>query len=293
MRLFGRKRQSDPFEVVTRLAIERFAAHGVTLAASGAGMDVVLSGTGPEQYPLHNLFLKCRDASPAEVEQIVAEHVDSIADAASMAPIEELSNADLLRQIRVRLTPIMPNDPLSLDYARPFADGLVVALCVDFPSTVKWVNDSDLAGHDIDALFQAGLDNVIAEQVDEVVEVAPGIIAIAGDSFFTASKAVAMDRIIGTALPPAPHGVVFGVPHREVILAHVLTGSESIEIIGAIAQLIARFAGPDAPGGALSSLTYFYIEGETQAIAGPTPEGGIAISPYGRFGSVLETLVAD
>jgi hypothetical protein len=197
----------------------------------------------------------------------------------------------LLPVVRVRLVPDTLLESVSMQYARPFSSGLVSVLSVHNNPGGPFLTDDALQGRDIDALYNAGYGNLMGEQFDAVSDVAPGVRLLAGDSPFTASKAIGMSLLVGRDLPPAPYGVVFGVPHQHLLYVHVVTGKELIHAVNALATLVVSNATPDVPGGVLSNLTYFWNGGIVEPIGFPNTEGKVQIVATGAFGQMVNEVM--
>jgi len=204
----------------------------------------------------------------------------------------ELSADEMQSRVRVRILPTDLAAHLGLDYAREVAPGLVASLCVDFPDHVESLPSVAVAAHDEQALFSAGFLNTMAEKLDLVSELEPGIYQLVGDSVFTASKVLGMDRLYGNALPAAPNGVLFGIPHRHLIIAHVLEGAEAIQAVTTISSAVAHFADDEGTGGPLSTDTYFYRDGLIDVVSTQDAEGKTHVNGSGRFGLALQELLA-
>jgi len=83
-------------------------------------------------------------------------------------------------------------------------------------------DDAGEPASDEDALWQEAFDRVAAEDhpeidVEEFGEGVP-IMLLASDSFFCATNALWIERF----LDPPPHGLLFAVPHRHVIVVHAV-----------------------------------------------------------------------
>ena len=278
------------------LVSARFVSSGVAVevAEGTAGIDTILLAADGTQYPLYNIITRAlalpRDS--AEYHEAIDGHVKGLVAAIGNPVHSSLSEAEFEAVVRVRLAHESIRQMLPLSYARPFAGDLIVALCLDTPTTVEYVSDETLEGRDVERLYQVGLANALAEPLLGVQEVAPGVVVLEGESFFTASKAVDFEQLLGSVLPASPYGVVFGVPHRHLIVAHVLSGPESITAIGSVAQLTAMQAGEGAPGGPLSAHLYYWHDGDVEVAGGASAEGAIEIRPSERFMAVLNAIAA-
>jgi hypothetical protein len=210
---------------------------------------------------------------------------------APLPPPPPVPSDPLMAVVRVRLVPDTLLESVSLQYARPFSSGLVSVLSVHNNPGGPFLTDDALQGKDIDALYNAGYGNLMGEQFDAVSDVAPGVRLFAGDSPFTASKAIGMSLLVGRDLPPAPYGVVFGVPHQHLLYVHVVTGKELIHAVNALATLVVSNATPDVPGGVLSNLTYFWNGGVVEPIGFPNTEGKVQIVATGAFGQMVNEVM--
>jgi hypothetical protein len=274
-------------------AIRRFAERGrpVTLVDGTSGMEAVLATADGYSYPLHNLISMVMAGRLDDVQPRVIAHVDGLMDAAAAPSSDELSDADWFTLVRVRL---MPNDAattVSADYARRVAEDFSVMLCLDYPTHVSFVSGGTLGDRDPDALASVGLASVMEEPVDRVAEIDPGVWLIEGQSPYTATKVLGMQHLVGSVLPAAPNGVVFGVPHRHAIVAHAVMGVEAVQAIASLASLVRGNATDSAPGGELSTSLYFWHEGVIDVVGRVGESGRMEIDGSGRLGAILEQLL--
>jgi hypothetical protein len=278
-----KKKPSEPERLagladeVCETAIARFAALGVpvTVLDGTSGMDVILvSDSG--SYPLHNVIARALAGNLDAVNDLVVTHVDRLVEARATPDADALTDADWFDRVRVRLMPIAATVELPADYARRIAEDFVVMLCLDYPTHVSFLSDGTLGGRDPQALASVGLSSVMDEPVESVEELRPGIWLLQGESPYTATKVLGMQRLIGTALPDAPHGVLFGIPNRHVIIAHPVAEEDSVQAIATLASLVVASATDSAPGGALSTSLYFWHEGEIDVV-GRFNDGGLEI----------------
>lgn len=254
--------------------------------------DVFLVGPDDERYFLQNLVAACRKLPESEWSAHIGAHFASQLEGRAAPDVAELSEPDLLTEVRTRLQPVdVAVDPeLPMAYARRFTDDLVTHLCRDLPTTVETLTDTSLQGRDLDLLYQAGQRNTDAEPYatqDIPIDGTRGITALVGDSFFIATKALNMRRIIGTELGEAEHGVVFSVPHRHLLMVHPVTNLQSTlavkEMVGFTLGQVA-----EAPGGNISPHTYFWYGDRVQQITHLDPdENAIVIESQGMFGDAL------
>lgn len=294
-----RRRKDDPqpvdrIEWVTSTARRILAEHGVetTVAHNAQPEDVTLVGVDGQQYPLFNAYAKTRGVSAEQASRIVAEHIENLLAARTGPSPEQLSADELRRQVRTRIIPRddgRPNEP-TFHYARPFAEGLVLALCVDFPTTVQYVTDAYLGDLALnrDELYAFGQLNTDREPVDERFEPVPGIQAIGGDSLFTASKAANLPAVLG----PAPLGTLFTLPHRHLIIALPITGPETVSAVEHLVAMTRHVLsdGPP-PGGVISADVLFSRDQEVSRVSSTDDDGAVSIIVDDRLQRALEEAV--
>ena len=254
--------------------------------------DVTLVASGGQRYPLFNVVAKTQGATAGDASRMIAEHIDNLLDAEGAISLEQLSAEQLRQQVRTRILPAGEggaNEP-TFRYARPFADRLIVALCVDFPRSVQFVTDDNLGGLALalDDLYAFGQLNTDREPVDERFEPSPGIQAIIGDSLFTASKAANLPAAIGAA----PFGTLFTVPHRHMLIVLPITGPETVaaveHLVGVTMQVLS--SGPP-PGGTLSTDIHFSRDHEVSRVSSIDDAGAVSIHVDARLQQALEEVV--
>ena len=223
----------------------------------------------------------------------MADHQSRILISRANQPAEELDAEMLRRQVRTRLLSDVEDDRLDLSYARPFAPGLIVAICIDYPETVRTIDSSTVSKLSLtpDEVFRAGQENTNAEPIDERTEIAPGVWALSGTSLFVASKVVDLDTLIQTSIGPAPDGIVFATPHRGMLIYVKPEGPEfavAVQTLLIAADNMARNSNASLPGGLLSPAIYYANEGIVDVIGGrATDNDALHINASGRFGELL------
>ncbi|WZH37712.1 MAG: hypothetical protein PIR02_03400 [Microbacterium enclense] len=285
---------NDRIAWMTATAQRLFAERGIetTISHGDTDLDVTLIAIDGQRYFLRNLLAATRDASPREAEQMARAHVESLAADATGHDVSRLSAEEVRQRIRTRLLSnrdLRPDEP-RFDYARPFADGLVVALCIDLPHTVQTLGDSAVAdlALDIDELYEQGQRNTDLEPIDEHDTLPGGVQIFAGASLFIASKAVHLPAVI--AAPP--QGIVFAVPHRNMLLAVPLTDADAITGVQHLVGITERVLGDAVPGGPVSSDLFFARDGRVSRITETDAAGTPHIVVEGDFHQALEELVA-
>lgn len=297
MAWFGKRTPKSPPEGRTRWmtsTVQRFfVERGIetTIAVGDDDEDVTLHAPDGRRYPLLGLLSTTRGLSTVEAEDAARAHVGSLVEDAGFDDVNLLSADELRQRIRTRLISnrdLRP-DELQFNYARPFAEGLVVALCIDLPQTVQTLGDTALANLalDIDELYAHGQQNTDLEPV-EVREIIPGgVELIEGASLFTASKAINLDVVMD--VPPT--GVVFAVPHRHMLLAVALRGPNSLAAVQQLVGLVEKVLGDPAPGGLLSTELFFTRGGRVSRIT-ETGATGTRVIVADDFHQALEEIVA-
>ena len=181
--------------------------------------DIYLKVDGWRRIAVENLIDELTQTDPSKHEVTIERWVAFIMESGRIAE-QSVTDPDELRQ-RVR-TRIIPADLAAnphLSYARPFPGGLALALCLDFPNTVTTVTNEHLDKYplSLDELYHWGQINTDNEAIDEHTTCGP-FTGIAGQSLFIASKAAHIASLVSTLHIDAPHGLLFAIPDRSVLL---------------------------------------------------------------------------
>ena len=150
---------------------------------------------------------------PAEARRLVKARLvpeDRVTDDLVHRPVLPGIEAVLVFDLPDRLVPVGPANLAAL-----------AAAGAEAPADDDADDDGEPAG-DEDALWQEAFDRVAAEDhpeidVEEFGEGVP-LMLLASDSFFCATNALWIERF----LDPPPHGLLFAVPHRHVIVVHAV-----------------------------------------------------------------------
>lgn len=295
MGLFRRRKDepqpADRIEWVTSIARRILAERGIetTIQHGAQPEDVTLIASDSQGYPLFNAFAKTHGASAELAMQIIAEHIDNLLDSRGTPSPTDLSADELRAQVRTRILPGgegQPNEP-TFHYARPFADDLILALCVDFPTTVSYINDAhvDKLALSFDELYAFGQLNTDKEPVDERIEPVPGIQVFVGQSLFIASKAANFPAVLGTA----PLGTLFTLPHRHMLIAVPVTGPETLAAVEHLVGLTQHVLtdGPP-PGGVISADVLFSRNQDVSRVSATDEYGAVSIVVDDRLQAALE-----
>ena len=181
--------------------------------------DIYLKVDGWRRINVENLIDELAQTDPSKHEVRIERWVAFIMESGRIAE-QSVTNPDELRQrVRTRIIPAdLAADP-HLSYARPFPGGLALALCLDFPNTVTTVTNEHLDKYplSLDELYHWGQINTDNEAIDEHTTCGP-FTGIAGESLFIASKAAHIASLVSTLHIDAPHGLLFAIPDRSVLL---------------------------------------------------------------------------
>lgn len=299
MALFGKKKPKvdrsglEVVMAVTAFATTRLKALGIEADVKPGtdGVDTVLVDTQQREYALRTLYARAAVLPPTAINPVVVEYIDALVDSMGGPATSELTDQEVLERVRVRLLPAGVAQQPGFTYARPFAEGLAVVLCIDHPATIEYVNDDFLAGRNLVQLFNSGFANVMAEPIEHVSEAAPGVTRLIGD-VFTATKALGMAQLIGSVLPAAPHGVLFAVPHRQVLYAHAVTGGDAVQAVNELGTFLKGNLDNEEAGGTLGPYLYYWLDSKIDVVAGFNAEGRLQVDGSGRFGTRLGELLA-
>ena len=181
--------------------------------------DIYLKVDGWRRIAVENLIDELTQTDPSKHEVTIERWVAFIMESGRIAE-QSVTDPDELRQrVRTRIIPANLAANPHLSYARPFPGGLALALCLDFPNTVTTVSNGHLEKYPIglDELYHWGQINTDNEAIDEHTTCGP-FTGIAGESLFIASKAAHIASLVSTLHIDAPHGLLFAIPDRSVLL---------------------------------------------------------------------------
>jgi hypothetical protein len=144
----------------------------------------------------------------------------------------------------------------------------------------------------VDEVYAYGQRNTDAEPIAEQGEITAGVRYVTGGSLFTASKAANLGALVPSVFGPAPRGLLFGVPNRELIAYTVPDGPESIPAINALVGFVDGFTHDPArvhPGGVLSGDVYFWSpDGGVERVGGRQPDGeSLYLDASGPLGAII------
>jgi hypothetical protein len=239
-------------------------------------------------YGLLNLAQTCHAAGRSDWPTTIREHFDNAFR--SSHDSEELdAKADRLDGVRsslkVRLyhTDYLDQMGGGLVHRLP-AEGLIETLVYDLPGSVRTVPPDHVRnwGVSTDELFRIGLDNVKAEPppLRQTFDVGKGAViqALVGDSFFTASHVLFLEKHLEAA---STYGALVALPHRHAVLFHPI---EDMRVIGAVNSMIPIAFGMYQEGpGSLSPGLYWWRSGTLTLLPTKVSAQSITFSPPDAF----------
>ncbi|WP_257137438.1 immunity 49 family protein [Streptomyces sp. st115] len=235
----------------------------VDLSARDGARPQVDGATAVRERSTHDLTVlaqRCGAAAPEDWPALIARHftaLDTVAQGGESA--EELLRRTVLR--------LLPAEALAAGvgdghrYAWPAADGLMTALALDAPDTVRMLTDADVERAGLDALKAAGRANLLAEPVaHEEIRTPSGALlhSVYGDSHFVASKALVLGdlarTLTGHDLPEA--GALVVVPTRHLLAFHPIVDATVVDAVNDLG-MYAMGAYEDGPG-PINPLLYWW-----------------------------------
>jgi uncharacterized protein YtpQ (UPF0354 family) len=285
------------FQTFTRQVQAYFDARDIRIVYdTDAGVVTPQSGAlgRGSTLGLQNVAQKCGRADRDLWQSIIAEHFDVLfdtsANAADAVAIEHLSYEVARSHIRARLYPEDALKKIPTLMQRPLVEGLLEALVLDMPKSVRTLTRSEALrwGISEDELFMVGRQNLGASGfLDETKASLPSnaMHMLSGDAFYAASHLLVFERYV---TEPMPHGMVVSVPKRDVILAHYI---RNIGVLEAISGMLEVTVGMYEEGpGSLSPNLYWYRNGAFSNLAYTLSGGSFSLLPSSDFSDLLHGL---
>lgn len=241
-------------------------------------------------YGLLNLAQTCHAAGRSEWASAIRDHFDNAFRSSRDA--EELdARSGTLEGIRPALkVRLYHTDYLAqmggtgLIHRVP-AEGLIETLVYDLPGSVRTVPPDHVRKWSVpeDELFRIGLANVKAERpppAKQTFAVGKGesLLALVGDSFFTASHALFLED----HLDPSPEfGALVAVPHRHAVIYHPI---QDLGVMGALNSMIPIAFGMYQEGpGSLSQGLYWWKAGALTLLPTKVTAQSVTFTPPDLF----------
>ncbi|MER6917321.1 hypothetical protein ABT354_37240 [Streptomyces sp. NPDC000594] len=280
------------------LVREAFAEHGLEVTVH---TDAVTDSAG-RRFGLTNLaaILHHDERGPRGWPELVHRHVGMV-----LRTMEAPSALDTLpvEQIRSQLYPRVVGadgfDPENFRYARSPAAGLYEIIALDLPESVMMLTDDALSPlGDLPYLREQALYNLrgLPVEIHETVRDNSGtrFEVIAGDSFYTASRVLALEHLVRetTGEELTADGALVALPFRHRLAFHVIRDASVIRALSAMA-VFAAAGYTDAPG-AISPSVYWWHAGRLTRLSEiAEPGDGPRIVVGEEFQAVLERLVGE
>jgi hypothetical protein len=289
-------RQAQRIRDLARLA---FAERGVEVVVYA---DHLRADDG-SQFGLGNLCATCHNSQRGEKvwPGLVQSHVDRILAATRGGDaLGRMDAAELLSRTYLRLmdaTEFTPRARSWCTYARPVGSSMIEVLALDSADTVTVIGDDDVARVGLDALREAGLANLLADQPDthEILQGPNGLRVhlVLGDSVFTASKLLVFRDVLRRSLGERefPHGVLVVAPFRHQLAFIPVEGREVVQAVNLLAQL--AHGGYTEGVAPLSPHLYWWNAGNLLQVSSLTESGDLAIEATGPFGETVERLFRE
>lgn len=255
-------------------------------------------GDAVEQFGLQNLAQVCHQVGQPGFAEVIRNHFDSMWKGRDDRDTAEALSDDLERALpylKLRLYRAEMLERTGADLvSREVAPGLAAVLCFDLPQTVATVGPNALQswGVSLEDLWEPALSNVRGEpgvsRTDQALAGGSTIAALTGDSFFTASRLLALEDSLDT---PSSFGALVSVPHRHALLFHPIVDTRVFE---AIAALLPMTRGMHAEGpGSISPELYWWRPGRIDLLPSDLTGGKLTFQPPPDFVSHVLERVAE
>lgn len=235
------------------------------------GQSAAASGTdsAPVQQPDAASFPDA--ASPnAETGDSAAAPQDNAPQAPSEVPVSQMRDADFYAAMRVRLAPVKkelgvaPKGSFQFDKdspVRPYADDLIVRLCLDRPGGIRALTERDLDDRGlVEHLYRMGYRNLWQDLIESDLhfrevrsdsgvlphdgEQDPEMVwSIESSSYYAGSAPLFLEELFARHRPDVDlsSGIIFASPHRHLTLAREVTnGNDLMGSIGLMATMAAE-----------------------------------------------------
>jgi hypothetical protein len=203
------------------------------------GDVMLLEGANRLHVSMRNLRQLARLVPRDDWPALVADHVSTIITAIE-EPLD-LSDFELAQHLlRTRIYPAEADNGILA--ARPFAPGLIEAVVVDTPTTVRTVTIDEMDGWPVsgDALFMLGRSNVRADgplQAEDQELGAVRVTVLQGWTFYAATHLAWIEEYVDIG----PHGALVVAPNRSLIVAHPIHAGHGYgNVVNAATELQAQ-----------------------------------------------------
>jgi hypothetical protein len=287
---FMRKDDADDFrELVARVVTDA----GVPVHARGDH----LIGEDGTQYPLWALAKRCSEAPGGERDWrlVIVDHMEILLTPPQRA--SDLTEGELFARLHTRLISrdALPDDAQELGPCqRELTEDLRELLVVDLPDSVLALDEADVAGRDIGALWERARINNARATVDSRLDVPVYedlvFTAALSDSFFFASRVAELGTVLAELYGDRdyPYGVVVSVPHRHQVMVHPLEDPRSVHAMPHFAEIALHES--DLQPGSISPLLYWWYGQALRVVSRLDDEANVHILPDSTFSAALREL---
>ena len=203
------------------------------------------------------------DGSPAAPQDLAPQ-------APTEVPVSQMRDADFYAAMRVRLAPVKkelgvaPKGSFQFDKdspVRPYADDLIVRLCLDRPGGIRALTERDLEDRGlVEHLYRMGYRNLWQDLIESDLhfrevrsdsgvlphdgEQDPEMVwSIESSSYYAGSAPLFLEELFARYRPDVDlgSGIIFASPHRHLTLAREVTnGNDLMGSIGLMATMAAE-----------------------------------------------------
>jgi hypothetical protein len=269
------------------------------------GDVMLLEGRNRLHVSMKNLRQLARLVPRDDWPALVSDHISTIVTAIE-EPLD-LSEFELAQHLlRTRIYPAEADNGILA--ARPFAPGLIEAVVVDTPTTVRTITVEEMDEWPVsrDALFVLGRANVRSDGALQVEEQELGkgvrVMVLHGWTFYAATHLAWLDEYLDIG----PYGALVAVPSRSLIAAHPIrargferesggwwgeaTGAEMVRAAAAQLHAHACQAYEEGPG-SLSPHLYWWRGGTLTLLEIRYERGALVLPP--EFVAALSARTAE
>ncbi|WP_328770509.1 hypothetical protein [Streptomyces sp. NBC_00286] len=280
---------------------EAFAEHGLEVTVHAGAV----SDSAGRHFGMANLAAICHNDVRGRKRwpKVIREHVGRLLQVVDgPSPLETFAPEQLLARLRpwVVTQDVIEPDAARYTHARIVAPGLCEVLALDMGASVMTLPDEYLAllGGVVDLRIRA-LDNLGALPVEShtVLRSAGGtrFDVVMGDSFFTASRALAMNELARdlTGRDLGPNGALVAMPHRHQLAFRPIGTVQDTNLVQALnAMTVFAAANFEDAAGQVSPHVYWWRRGAlTQLVRHDGEQPGC--TENGEFEVLLMWLVGS
>lgn len=231
---------------------------------------------GGRSWGLQTLGSLCHGSSSQVAwEGIVNRYVDDLLAKFPEAPAP-LTHDQIRSGVHLRLVQLDPRMADGFTYARDIGAGFHEVLAHKDGDYVRWINDNELAGLDVEEMRELGMSrlrDVVVDECQLLTGKGAEAFCLYGDSGFIASKLLLLPDLLrryGGKRMRSPDGMLVAVPsrHRLVFAPVDDAVAENLSAIAAVAAY--DFAHDHAP---ISPVVSWWKEGRLHPLFDPTTSG--------------------